>query len=45
MRHYWSTIEEYRQIVIQLNKLEHDAREAGLTKSPRLRGKKPNQDG
>ena len=38
-------IAAYRKSVIQLNKLEHDAREAGLIKGPRRRGRKPNQDG
>ena len=34
-----AVIEEYREKVIQLNKLENDAREAGLIKGPKRRGR------
>ena len=40
-----AAIEEYRQKVIQLNKLEHHARAKGLIQGPRRRGRKATQDG
>ena len=38
-----AVIEEYREKLIQLNKLENDAREAGLLKGPKRRGRKLTQ--